>query len=60
MRTYYPIIVPGDHHRQLRAAKRLILQNINVVDVEKGKILPGQTVAITGDRISSITKASLL
>ncbi|AXY76045.1 hypothetical protein D3H65_19555 [Paraflavitalea soli] len=39
-------------------SKRLILQNINVVDVEKGKILSGQTVSITGDRISSITKAS--
>lgn len=37
--------------------KRLILQNINVVDVEKGKVLTGQTVAITGDRIISITKA---
>jgi hypothetical protein len=38
--------------------KRLILQNINVVDVEKGKVLSGQTVVITGDRITSINKAS--
>ncbi len=39
-------------------SKRLLLQHINVVDVEKGKILPDQTVAITGDRISAIHKAS--
>jgi hypothetical protein len=38
--------------------KRLILQHINVVDVEKGKIYSDQTVAITGDRISAISKAS--
>lgn len=48
------VIATGSFAQQ----KRLILQNINVVDVEKGKILPGQSVAITGDRISSITKAS--
>lgn len=46
------VITTGSFAQQ----KRLILQNINVVDVEKGKILSGQTVAITGDRISSITK----
>lgn len=37
---------------------RLVLTNIQVVDVEKGKILPGQTVAITGDRITSLMKSS--
>jgi Amidohydrolase family len=38
--------------------KRLVLQNIYVVDVEKGNILSKQTVAITGDRITTITKAA--
>lgn len=38
--------------------KRLILQLIHIVDVEKGKILQDQAVAITGDRITAITKAS--
>lgn len=37
--------------------KRILLANINVVDVEKGRILSHQTVAITGDRITTIAKA---
>lgn len=48
------LISVGSFARQ----KRIVLQNINIVDVEKGNILSKQTVAITGDRISSITKAS--
>ena len=39
-------------------SKKFILQNINVVDVIKGKIIPGQTVVIAGQRIENIVPAS--
>src|SRR5688572_17210308 len=35
--------------------KRIVLQNVNIVDVEKGVIVQKQNVVITGDRISSIS-----
>ena len=38
--------------------KRIVLQNVNVVDVEKGVILKKQHVVITGDRISRIANSS--
>lgn len=38
--------------------KRLVLHKVNIVDVEKGKLLKDQTVAIAGDRINFITKAT--
>ena len=38
--------------------KRLILQHVRIVDVEKGRIIQDQAVAITDDRITAIVKAS--
>jgi imidazolonepropionase-like amidohydrolase len=38
--------------------KRLVLQNLNIVDVEKGGILQNQSVIVTGDRITKIGKSS--
>lgn len=40
--------------------KRLVLQNLNIVDVEKGAILKNQSVVITGDRITKIGKAAAI
>jgi hypothetical protein len=40
--------------------KRLVLQNLNIVDVEKGAILRQQSVVIAGDRITQIGKASAI
>src|SRR5437762_729489 len=39
-------------------SKKFILQNINVVDVSKGKIIPGQTVVLAGQRIENIFPSS--
>ncbi|MCE7995610.1 MAG: amidohydrolase family protein [Roseivirga sp.] len=38
----------------------LIIQNVNIVDVEKGKILHNQTVAIDGDKIGEIYRSSVV
>lgn len=37
--------------------KRIVLQNVHVVDVVKGTILKNQNVIITGDRITQISRA---
>jgi imidazolonepropionase-like amidohydrolase len=37
--------------------RRIVLQGVNIVDVEKGAILKNQDVLITGDRISRIARA---
>lgn len=38
--------------------KRIVLHQINIVDVEIGTIQPAQSVVITGDRITAIGKAA--
>lgn len=38
----------------------LIIQNVNIIDVETGRVLPNRTVGIDGDKISEIYRTSVV
>ena len=41
------------------ASERILIDNVNVVDVRNGKVIPDRSIVIEGGRISRIAEAGL-